>query len=138
MKYLLTLVALLITTTHVNAEEFILVLTNENTCPLSRTVELQFQSPDVVQQLKNNGQRYRVMHGQDALQHVKNFQVKWYPSILKLEKNDGKWMLKEKIIGRTNRQFLLDFLGNKGIIRKEFAAPAPPVRSYSIQNSGSS
>jgi hypothetical protein len=106
----------------VNAEaqdEVFVVLVNKGECSLSRAMEKFVQSPEFVQYIASKKYVVKTYYGNDYPDYVRQYNVKWYPTLLKFRRNgDGMWVESGRIIGPRNLKNLLDFVGKRGIINR--------------------
>ena len=117
VKIWLFLFVLLYSPYFLNGDEIVVVLLNRDKCGASRAVEQVLKQPALYQQAKENGQKLKVYYGNDCPDYVKQYKVRWFPTILKFEQDEaGEWVEKERVIGDKNLNFLLDFLGKRRII----------------------
>lgn len=113
-----------------NGDEVIVVLLNKGKCGASRVMERVIREPSLLQQATENKQSIHTYYGNDCPEYIKKHKVRWFPTILKFEKDEaGEWVEKERIIGEKNLDFLLDFLGKRRIIQRQQEQIMPPVET---------
>jgi len=135
VKIWLCLCILLCFPSFLKGDEVIVVLLNKGKCGASRVMERVIREPSLVQQAAENKQSIHTYYGNDCPDYVKQYKVRWFPTILKFEQDEaGEWVEKERVIGEKNLDFLLDFLGKRRIIQVQ----PPQQQTMPIGGTGSS
>ena len=105
-------------------DEVFVVLVNKGECSLSRAMEKFVQSPEFVEYTTSKNYIVKVYYGNDYPDYVRQYNVKWYPTVLKFRRNgDSMWVESGRIIGPRNLKNLLDFVGKRGIINRAIQVP---------------
>ena len=130
MKRVLLCLVLWLWNTNLFGQDTVVVLLKIRGCAPCTELERALSEPIIQSTIAQNKVLFRAYYGEQWPRYLSKYNVTSFPTMLKFEKNsEGVWVERERVVGFRKLDFLLDFLGKRGIIRRVKDIPRGVIQS---------
>jgi len=106
------------------AQDVVVVLLKIKSCAPCKELEKVISTPTIQSTIAQNKVLFKAYDGEEWPKYLAKHNVTSFPTMLKFERNErGEWVEKGRVVGVKKLDFLLDFLGKRGIIKKTIEMP---------------
>ena len=123
-KVLLIMFVLMFSPCLLFGQDVVVVLLKTEGCAPCVELEKVISTPTIQSTIAQNKVLFRAYYGEKWPRYLSKYNITSFPTMLKFVRNEqGDWVEKERVVGLKKLDFLIDFLGKRGIIKKMIKRP---------------